>query len=398
VRGNSLFKKIDRWIGIPLVVFFGALNRVWLWFFRSPPKILKAGDRVLVVKLSALGDTLLLLPIFKALKQQVGPAGRVLMIATSVNQAAVENVPFVDEVLILDFHQAFKNPLTLLKFLARLRAFKPAVALDFDQWLRISPLLCFLSGAPRRLGFRTARQYRHALYHETVPNQKGEHESEQFAGIARLAGVQRESIEPYNGFLEREGLFKGSSPDKPAGNKKKRVHFHPGCGSYGRLRAWPEEYYAKLAKGLAKALDVQIQVTGMGSYEENLVRQVIEQSGTDIQNLSGRLEINELADLLRKADLVVCGNTGVMHLATGLGRPLVVMNGPADPVKWGPSFPEPDSGGKNRTGEVRVLSANLLCSPCTTLGFEYGCPFRSCMESIEVETVLKECLSLLKAP
>ena len=377
-------------------MFFGALVHAWRCFFRSPPKILKAGDRVLVVKLSALGDTLLLLPVFKSIKQKVGPQGRLFMIATSVNQAALEKFPFVDEVLIVDFFRIFKNPFALLKFLAQLRAFKPKLALDFDQWLRISPILCFISGAPRLLGFRTAHQYRHALFHQSVPNQKGEHESEQFAKIAQLAGVQRESIEAYNGFLEREGLFKGPATDKTAVVKKTRIHFHPGCGSYGRLRAWPEEYYAKLAQSLAVTQDVLIQITGMGSYEENLVRDIIRQSGIDIQDHSGRLEITELADLLRKADLVVCGNTGVMHLATGLGKALVVTNGPADPVKWGPSLPESNSVKKTGMGEVKVLSANLLCSPCTTLGFEYGCPFRCCMESIEVKTVLKECLDLLK--
>ena len=211
----------------------------------------------------------------------------------------------------------------------------------------------------------------------------------------RFAG-QRESIEAYNGFLEREGLFKGPATDKTAVVKKTRIHFHPGCGSYGRLRAWPEEYYAKLAQSLAVTQDVLIQITGMGSYEENLVRDIIRQSGIDIQDHSGRLEITELADLLRKADLVVCGNTGVMHLATGLGKALVVTNGPADPVKWGPSLPESNSVKKTGMGEVKVLSANLLCSPCTTLVFEYGCPFRCCMESIEVKTVLKECLDLMK--
>jgi ADP-heptose:LPS heptosyltransferase len=315
------------------------------------------------------------------------------MVATGINQSALEGFKYVDEILVLNFGLFLKNPIALWRFLKRLRGFRPSFALDFDQWLRISPLLCFLSGAPRRFGFKTSHQFRHFLYRKTAPNDKRRHESEQFGSVAGLAGIEPGCIEPYNGFIEREGLFRGAVPaGARGGSKPLRVHFHPGCGSYGRQRAWPVESFARLAQMLSKSLPVEIRATGMGTYEENLVRKLIKISGMNIQDHSGRLEISRIAGLLRQADLVVCGNTGMMHLATGLGRPTVVLNGPADPVKWGPLDPLPPSPGSR----VRVISSNLLCSPCTTLGFEYGCPYRCCMESIEVETVLEECLELLK--
>jgi ADP-heptose:LPS heptosyltransferase len=394
MKGNKFFKKIDRYLGIPLVFLAGLFCGFLDLLTRPSTKPLSPGNRVLVVKLSALGDTLLLLPLFKALKQKVGPEGRILMVATSINQAALENFPHVDETLVLDFGLFLKNPAALWRFLRRLRGFRPTLALDFDQWLRVSPLLCFLSGAARRYGFKTPGQHRHFLYGKTMPNKKGTHEVEQFASVAALAGIDPASIENYNGFLEREGLFRGETPLAKPVPGTLRVHFHPGCGSYGWQRAWPEGSYARLAQDLSGRARVEIRITGMGAYEEDLVRGIIQSSGVAVRDFSGRLEISRLAGLLREADLVVCGNTGLMHLAVGLGKPLVVLNGPADPVKWGPAPFPTDGAGPER---VRVLSAGLLCSPCTNLGFEYGCPYRSCMEAIEERDVLRECLELLAA-
>lgn len=389
MKGNKSFRKIDRYLGIPLVLAAGLLCRMLDFLIRPFPKPLAPGDRVLVVKLSALGDTLLLLPLFKALKQRVGKEGRVFMVATSINQAALEGFPYVDETLTMDFGLFLRNPLALWRFLRRLRGFKALLSLDFDQWLRVSPLLCFLSGSPLRYGFKTPGQHRHFLYAKTAPNGGGTHEAEQFASVAALAGIEPASIETYNGFLEREGLYPGKDPASPDKGGAWRVHFHPGCGASGGQREWPAASYAQLARDLSRALDVKISLTGFGAHEEDLAGEIIRQSGIAFENHCGRLDPRQLADLLRQADLVVCGNTGIMHLAAGLGRPLVALHGPTDPVKWGPL---PSA----REGETRVISSHLLCSPCLNLGFEYGCPFRCCMESIEVQTVLEECLRILR--
>src|SRR5258708_4237536 len=86
MRGNRFFKFIDKGIGVPLVFLSG----LWLGLKKRMadrrPFHLQKGDAILIVKLSALGDTLLLLPALKALRQSVGPAGRIEMIATSVNE------------------------------------------------------------------------------------------------------------------------------------------------------------------------------------------------------------------------------------------------------------------------------------------------------------------------
>jgi heptosyltransferase I len=389
MKGNKLFKKIDRFIGIPIVFLLGILTNLWAFFFRPSSKPLSSGDNVLVVKLSALGDTFILLPVFKALKEKIGPTGKILMIATPINQAALKDFPYMDDVLLLDFGKLAKSPKALWDFLKKLRDFKAIFALDFDQWLRVSPLLCFLSGAASRYGFKTPGQHRHFLYQKIVTNEKNRHEFEQFASIAGLAGIDRSRIDHFNGFLKKENLYPTDSLQRSP-SAETLIHIHPGCGESGWQRAWPENYYVELIKKLKSNPDIQIQMTGMGTYEENLVHQIIQESGQKIADFSGKLEIEQLSDLLKKSDLVICGNTGIMHLAVGLGCSLIAPHGPTNPAKWGP-LPSSQPNGNI----VSVLSATIACSPCLNLGFEYGCDARPCMESIPVEKVYQECVRLL---
>jgi heptosyltransferase III len=408
MRGKDSLKLIDRWVGVPLVWFLGLRSKLLNKPFDKP---LGDGDHLLVVKLSALGDTLLLLPVLKALKKRVGPHGRVVAVATSINEAAFRYNPWIDRLIVVDFRKLMWNPLSFLALMGQLKQEKIHVALDFDQWLRISPILCFFSGAPFRFGFKTKGQGRHFLYNSSVPNEKGRHESEQFADVAFLAGLNHGNIEDYPGFLKREKLF-GLAQGKSSGpNQKPLIHFHPGCGVHGWQRAWPVESYAQLAQKLYQGLGASFRLTGMGDYEEGLAKQILEKSGLEMDNRCGILSLPELTKLLEEADLVVCGNTGVMHLVVGLEKPLVALHGPTDPVKWGPgsasayALVERDPArpvGQDweeikgqKSSMVRVLRANLPCSPCLNLGFEYGCKARPCMEGIEVNVVYRECLAAL---
>jgi len=389
MKGNRLFKKIDYLIGIPIIFILGFFTKFLGLFSRNRDQSLSSGDQILVVKLSALGDTFLLLPIFKALKEKIGPTGKILMIATPINQPALENLPYIDEVLLLDFGQISKNIKNLLDFINRLRKFKPTLALDFDQWLRISPLLCFMSGAPLRYGFKTSRQHRHFLYQKKVLNKNNQHEFDQFVSIAELAGIEKSKINNFNGFIEKEKLYKTHSRQRSS--TEFLIHIHPGCGESGWQRAWPENYYVELIKKLKNKTNIKIQMTGMGSYEINLVRKIIQDTGQEVKDFSGKLEINQLSELLKKSDLVICGNTGIMHLAAGLGCSLIALHGPTNPAKWGP-LPSIQPDGK----PISVLSAKIACSPCLTLGFEYGCDARPCMQSISVKDVFEEAIRLLE--
>jgi ADP-heptose:LPS heptosyltransferase len=91
-------------------------------------------------------------------------------------------------------------------------------------------------------------------------------------------------------------------------------------------------------------------------------------------DLTGKLNLRQIVALLERAQLVIANDTGPMHLAAALGRPLVTPYGPTSARRTGP-FGRNDS----------VIRLDLPCSPC----FSRSCSHRSCLEWLEVEPVLK---------
>jgi ADP-heptose:LPS heptosyltransferase len=328
-----------------------------------------------------LGDTLLLLPCLKALKEAVGPQGRVEFLCTGVNEAALEGLPWVDALHRFSPSDLLLRPRKAWRLIRSLRARHFHLALDMDQWLRITPLLSLACATQRRAGFRSGGQHRHYLYHASVRQSADAHESRQFAALLKKAGCKA-PVEDYAGFIARHKLF-GAGPWRPAG---KRVLMHAGCGGKGWQREWPEERWAALARDLTeRGLDVRL--SGAGKREAAMNQRIAHASGGAAAPWVMGPRLSDLVQALLGSRLLVSGNTGVMHLAAGLGVPLLALHGPTDPVKWGP---------QSLPGRAQVLRANLACSPCLMLGFEYGCQERPCMEAIPLKQVQRACENALK--
>jgi ADP-heptose:LPS heptosyltransferase len=108
---------------------------------------------------------------------------------------------------------------------------------------------------------------------------------------------------------------------------------HPGAAS--RARRWPAERFARVALAEQRA-GRRVVITG-SPEEAALGRAVGRWGGVPPRHvLSGRTDLEGLAAVVAAADRVVCGDTGVAHLATALGTPSVVLFGPTSPAAWGP--------------------------------------------------------------
>jgi ADP-heptose:LPS heptosyltransferase len=111
------------------------------------------------------------------------------------------------------------------------------------------------------------------------------------------------------------------------------VVVHPGAG-YGAKR-WPADRFAVVANRLEHA-GHRVVVTGSGA-EAGLADDVAQRAGLPAERvLAGRTDIAGLVDVVAGAALLVCGDTGIAHLATALGTPSVVLFGPEPPDRWGP--------------------------------------------------------------
>ena len=134
------------------------------------------------------------------------------------------------------------------------------------------------------------------------------------------------------------------------------ICFCPGA-EYGPAKRWPPQYFGELARSLA-AEGSTIWV--VGSSKERDIGEAIQQgsAGTAL-NLCGRTTLDQAVVLLSGADMVVSNDSGLMHVAAALDRPMVALYGSSSPA-----FTPPLSG------RARILKLDVACSPC----FERACP------------------------
>jgi heptosyltransferase I len=378
MRGNKFFKFIDRYIGVAIMLILKAADII-----AAPVKKLfvKGKKNILIIKFSAMGDTVLLMPVIKKIKETF-PESKLIMVVTRVNIAVVEKSGLIDEVMLFE-PSWVKQPFKLFAFLSRLLKKDIGIALDFDQWLRISAIMAYMSGAIKRIGFQTRGQMRHFLYTDSVAHGDEKHETEVFFDIVWKIGIEPSPQDKKLFFeIDHGSELAGEKELSGFGMKGKFIVMHPGCGSHGFQRQWPEERYAEVARHfMAKGYDVVISI---GSDEERVYDNINMLIGQKMRVLKEQ-PLRVLAYIIKKSSLFISGNTGVMHLAASVDTPLVAIHGPTNYLRWGPP-----ADGRNI-----VISSNMKCSPCLYLGHEYGCRDRKCMEAISAGDVIKAAEKLL---
>lgn len=388
MRENRFFKSLDRRLGIPLTFAAGMLLHA---SGRGRRKVPASPRRILTNKLSAVGDTVLLVPALRALRRRY-PRARLTFLCSPVNRQVVEcfprvaGRPLVDEVVLFDLASLTRRPLEFLGFLRRLRQQRYDLHVDFDQWVRVTSLLSAAVAAPARLGYRTRNQHRHFVYTDTVSPPPDRHEVHNFLDLARVAGAAST-----NDALELRlppAALTWAEKRLPCAPGNRFVAFHPGCGAIGAPRQWPGEYYSELGRRLLAERDVTLVLTG-GPEERPLVERIAAGIGAAdaVVVAAGRFTVARFAALLKRCRLLVCGNTGAMHVAAAVGTPVIALHGPTHPGRWGPLG-----------GGHLVLQSPLPCSPCLDLGFEYGCSTYPCMAAIPVSQVWNAVAAALAKP
>jgi ADP-heptose:LPS heptosyltransferase len=149
---------------------------------------------------------------------------------------------------------------------------------------------------------------------------------------------------------------------------------------------WPLDRYARLVGLLLAQVDAQIVLLGARSQAEALGRIVAaNDAGARIHNLAGLTSWPDVAELVAMADLVICNNSGIAHLAAGQGAPtLAIYSGAFQPQEWGPRGPR-----------VRTLIAEVPCSPCGYALMEKCTHDFQCVKPITPEIVLDHALAML---
>lgn len=152
------------------------------------------------------------------------------------------------------------------------------------------------------------------------------------------------------------------------------VAFMPGA-EYGPAKQWPAPHFAQLAKDLT-ARGQQVWILG-SAKDRDVGASIAEAAATShVHNLCGQTALGDVVDLLSLCAAAVSNDSGLMHVAAALGKPMAALYGSSDPGHTPPLSPQ-----------ARVIYLGLDCSPC----FERQCPLghTRCLNDILPEQVLQ---------
>jgi heptosyltransferase-2 len=161
---------------------------------------------------------------------------------------------------------------------------------------------------------------------------------------------------------------------------------HPGSGAFSLARRWPPDRFATLADRLTGELGLRVAVlAGPAPGEAELARDVLGMMHARGTLLEAIPSVQELAAVLSRGALFVGNDSGVMHVAAAVERPIVAIFGPTNHRAWGPYPPD--------APRHAIVREPLACSPCIHRGHSFGtpsgCPARTCLDLVSVEMVFE---------
>lgn len=343
---------------------------------------MKPRKKILVLRYRFIGDTILTVPFLRNLRR-AEPDAFIAWVVAPGSSDVVHGIPYVDELIVwdpetihADSRGGHRSLASKVRFILDLRSRKFDKAYVLKRSFS-SAIIALLSGARERIGFDT--EGRRFLLTKAVPYRHDRHEVLNFLDVLSADGVPvvDDHLEAWlspeeERFAEEFLAGAGASPDE------RPIAIHPFAAN--QIRAWPEDRFIEVANRLQEAHGCRIVLFG-GGRDTELGRRMQEGISPAPLMAVGTTDLRQTMAILSRCRLLVCNDSGIMHLAAALRVPLVAVFGPQSPVKFGPWG-----------SSCQVVYSDFPCSPCKQKFFtecepsERGKP--KCLEAIPVATLL----------
>ncbi|OAM26040.1 MULTISPECIES: lipopolysaccharide heptosyltransferase II [Eikenella] len=309
---------------------------------------------ILIISPSWIGDCVMTQPLYRRL-HELHPGCRIDVFAPKWSMAVFERMPEISQIL--------ENPFAhgALQLRRRWQLGKALGQRGYDQVIVLpgsfkSALIARASRIPLRTGY--VGESRYPLLNDIRKLDKAALPL-MVDRYTALAYPKHQPFEPRPDFprLAIDKASRQAALAKHGLNAERPIAaFCPGA-EYGPAKRWPPRHFAELAKRYAAE---GCQIWLFGSAKDFPIAEEVQQlSGSLCVNLCGQTSLSEAIDLLSLAHIVVCNDSGLMHLAAALDRPLAAVYGSSSPEHTPPLSPH-----------AQVVSLRLECSPC----FKRECP------------------------
>ncbi len=355
---------------------------------RTPP----VADRVLILRLGAMGDVIRTLPAVGAIRS-LYPGAHLSWLVEPASAGVVDASGLVDETLIFpraDLMEALRevDGLSFARglggFLRTLRQRRFELTVDFHGLLK-SGLIARLSGAPVRLGFAApaAREFSSLFANRIValPTAPLSRFDRNAALVRALApGV----VIPERPLLKPSALAEARLTARLRASGRERgsgfALVHPGSSAGAHYKRYAPEAWASVAKHLsARGIEVWV-AAGPNRHERNLSEQIVRLAEGAVILAPETRSFDDLLALQARAGVIIACDSGPLHAASLAGTPVVQLLGPTHPIENEPW----------RASPARRLHVPLACSPCRR-----GCADPACMRAIPSEAVADTARDLL---
>ncbi len=332
---------------------------------------------ILLIKMSSLGDILHTLPFAAALRQRY-PKAKITWLVHPQFAGFVPDAPTIDEVLYFDKVKFNKMGLgDKLKYFKEMRALLHSKHFDLVidmQGLFKSAVLAAISGCDNRIGYCEMREGSGFVSKAITGAHSKDHVIERYLDVARYLGAKVESLDdvvfPMPNLDKEEASVKEKLAQK--GLKGDYIVIVPGARWW--TKEWPIEHYVTLSQMLA-ADGVSVVLAG-GPDDAPKGKAIKEKSAEDkVIDMTGQTSIRELAALIKNCRFFISADTGPLHFAAALKKPLVAMYGPTKADRTGPYGSD----------KARVILSPAKCAGC----LKKDCKDWHCMHDITPEMVYK---------
>lgn len=284
--------------------------------------------KILIIRLSALGDTIHTLPLVSALKEKYPNCEIGWVVEDKAKQFVVNN-PLVDNAFVIPKKNwknrgfSFRNIREFFSIISEINAHHYDIVIDTQQLIKSAVIMAFLN-IKRKITLNDGREFSCVFANEIIKTQRKQfdvnyHVVRRNLEFAKYLGANSDEVNFVLPPSSEEVMAKVTELLSPLDSRKKTVVIAP--ATTWKNKHWKKENWCEVVNNLK--LDVNFILTATNA-DKDLADFILKNTNKEVLDLCGKTNLEELTEVIKRADLVISPDSGTAHIAWATGNPSVI--------------------------------------------------------------------------